>query len=306
MSKYELLPSKQSPPPPPPPPPKTHAPRNSTLLAGVIIVGQNKKDGESEDVKPLEETGDPSGENFFTPSKVFNINEATELVSNMRYAQHRVSLDAAKKLKVTAIVLAQITMLALGTLAVVNIIFGSKSKSYSSIFFAVTAFINCFTSGIVVWRYFGANASLYSSRKESKACYVMGALLYVLATNVVTRALLSLINGDDPEQKSSIVYLSLGSSLLCLILALAKLVVAWHLESVSIATDGITSVMGFLLGIGGVVASVVYHTDYSIWFVEGCIGVVIALVIVIYATWVLVKASHKTTTAEHDPMTLYN
>lgn len=267
----------------------SHQPQKSasTLLAGVIIVGKKNEETHLEEFEMEEEALNSESKEFFTRRKVFNMDEETELVCNMVYAYHRVSLETAKKLKILAMFIAFLTIASLGALTILNLVYGSFLKNYNTIFFSISCLLDCLTSATVVWRYFGANTSLYSSRKESTACIIQAGLLYTEAVNITIRSLFSLIHFEIPVQSKFIIYIELGTAVLCCALAITKMVVAWKLESVSIMSDGISSIVGFLLGTGSVVAGVVFNTDYDIWFINGVVGVVVALLIAIYATAIL-------------------
>ena len=262
--------------------------RPTSLLAGVIIMGKNKDaiDEFNLDQSPVESNA--TSKQFFTASQVFNFTEETSLMNNMKYAHHRVSLDTAKKLKVAAIFVSVITILALGALAIVNLIFSTRENSNTAFAFALESFLDCLSSAVVIWRYFGANTSLYSSKKEKKACITLGVFFFILAILITAKALSSLIGAKSPSDSTMILYLQLGSGLFCLLLTVIKGYIAWALESVSVGTDAVNSGIGFFLGISGVISSVIYSANSDIWFVDSLVGILCSLVLVSYGTWVII------------------
>ncbi|XP_024919511.1 transmembrane protein 163a [Cynoglossus semilaevis] len=158
--------------------------------------------------------------------------------------------------------------------------------SASAFGFAFDATLDVMSSIIVLWRYSNA-AAVHSAHREYIACVVLGIVFILSSLCILGKAIHNLATRMLPEVDDFLFSVSIVSGLTCALLAVAKFMLGRVLTSRALLTDGFNSLIGAVMGFSILVSAEVYKNHPDVWFLDGTIGVIIALIILAYGVKLL-------------------
>ncbi|KAK2156940.1 hypothetical protein LSH36_202g10013 [Paralvinella palmiformis] len=162
-------------------------------------------------------------------------------------------------------------------------------KNNSTAFaFSLDALLDCASSAVVIWRYWGSAASLYSLKRERIACIILGVLFIASFISICTRSTFSLISQEHPRRSHTLWVISVINVVVCIGLMVSKGVLASKLESITIATDAVNSGIGFIMAVSTVVSDLIYNNTTSVWYVDTLIGMICSVFLLAYGIWVII------------------
>ncbi|CAL9689702.1 unnamed protein product [Knipowitschia caucasica] len=92
-------------------------------------------------------------------------------------------------------------------------------------------------------------------------------------------------------QDDFLLSVSVLSGVLCSLLALIKFFLGRILKSRALVTDGFNSLVGALVGFSIIMSAEVYKNHPDVWYLDGAIGIAIALVILVYGVKLLLDTA---------------
>jgi len=210
--------------------------------------------------------------------------EQTALVGD----EHRVSPKEAKRLRIGVLILSWFSVILLAGLGAGTLALGIRDDSSSAFAFALDAFLDVLSSLVVIWRFFSNGDTLYSNKKESMACMVLGGLFLVSSLSIGVRSGMAIKFAEHARVEDVIWYIYATNGTVCTLLMAAKLYFGWKLESKSILTDAVNSLIGGVLAFASLGGDSVIDTYPRAWLVDPVMGLVCALAMLAYGLWILV------------------
>lgn len=233
-------------------------------------------------LKPAKE-GDSRG----MGSKKESEDESTRLVNES--GSHRVDYQHALNLRKVVLALSGLTVVSLLCISITALIQAVKTSSNSMLALGLETMLDSVTSCVVIWR-FSSKEAMYSDSKERAACLCLGFMCLLIDVVLIVRSSLSLSKQEEVTREVSLLYTFSVSIVACISLAIAKFYIAFKLESISIATDAMTSGLGALLSLSCIAT---YFVDESLWFLDGVLGLVASALLAIYGVAIIIYELQK-------------
>jgi divalent metal cation (Fe/Co/Zn/Cd) transporter len=133
-------------------------------------------------------------------------------------------------------------------IAVFALVLGSATGSLALVAFGLESVVDSAASGVLLWR-FGIEARHphRGRRLEERVSRLIGAVLVVVATYLVTASVRALISGAATRESSASIALASASVALLPWIAYRKLTLARRLGSGSLRADGVLTLGGAVL-----------------------------------------------------------
>uniref|UniRef100_A0A3B4A8M2 Cation efflux protein transmembrane domain-containing protein n=1 Tax=Periophthalmus magnuspinnatus TaxID=409849 RepID=A0A3B4A8M2_9GOBI len=204
------------------------------------------------------------------------------LESSLRLKPHE-----AQSFRRKALAVSWVSVVVTTALAIAAFIVSFMRHSSSAFGFAFDASLDVLSSAIVLWRYSNA-AAVHCAHREHVACLVLAVLFVLSSFCIMGKAVHDLITRNPPELDDFLLSVSVLSGALCSVLAILKMFLGRVLTSRALITDGFNSLVGALMGFSILVSAEVFKNHPDVWFLDGTIGVLIGVVILVYGVKLLV------------------
>lgn len=204
------------------------------------------------------------------------------LESSLRLKPHE-----AQSFRRKALAVSWISVIITITLAIAAFTVSFLQHSASAFGFAFDALLDVLSSVIVLWRYSNA-AAVHSAHREHIACVVLGVLFVLSSFCIMGKAVHDLVSENPPEVDDFLYSVSILSGVLCLVLAVLKILLGRVLTSRALITDGFNSLVGAVMGFSILMSAELNKNHPNVWFLDGTIGVLIGVIILGYGLKLLV------------------
>lgn len=176
---------------------------------------------------------------------------------------------------------------------VVGLAISVATGSAATLGYALENGVDSFSSGLVLWRFWGGGSSVPEEvleTREKRASIGIAFAFIALALTVGSVASVHLHHAEEPEQVSKLIALAAPSVVFCLLLGVFKHRVGSLVDSPSLKKDGICSLCGAGLSLGVMVGGLLllYDIDGS-WWLDGAIAVTVSAGLLVYGLFTLVK-----------------
>ncbi|XP_028292915.1 transmembrane protein 163-like [Gouania willdenowi] len=221
----------------------------------------------------------------FTGGHEMKITDSVEgeglLESSLRLKPHE-----AQKYRKKTLWVCWLSIVVMLILAVVAFTVSFMRQSASAFGFAFDATLDVLSSIIVLWRYSNA-AAVHSAHREYIACVILGVVFVLSSVCILGKAVHDLATRMPPKVDDFLFSVAIVSAFLCAVLAVAKFMLGRVLTSRALITDGFNSLVGAVMGFSILISSEVFKGHPDVWFLDGTIGVLIALIILAYGVKLL-------------------
>uniref|UniRef100_UPI00358ED6BA transmembrane protein 163 n=1 Tax=Myxine glutinosa TaxID=7769 RepID=UPI00358ED6BA len=209
------------------------------------------------------------------------VDPTTELHVGLLESSQRLRPQEAQVYRRWTLAVSLLSIVITLALAVAAFVVSSLQSSAAAFGFAFDALLDVLSSIIVVWRYSKAGA-VHSAHREYQACVVLGIIFLLSAVCIMSKAIHDLVRRLLPEVDDFLLTVSILSGVVCLILSVAKFALGRILTSKALITDGFNSLVGGLMGFSMLASAEIYASNPNVWYIDGTIGLVIAIVILAY------------------------
>lgn len=173
----------------------------------------------------------------------------------------------------------------------VSIVTGSSA----TLGYALENAVDSFSSGLVLWRFWGGGKAGSPSEEElelrEKRSSIGIAIAFMVLGFVVGGVASShLAHETEPDKLTALLSLSIPSVPIFGVLGLAKLYVGTKIDSPSLKKDGICSVCGSGLSLGVSIGGLLLLGGADAWWLDGTIAVLVSLGLFGYGFYTLHKA----------------
>lgn len=213
---------------------------------------------------------------------------------------HRVSVKAAARLRIGAIVISWVSVIFSLATGVAALVLGSIDHSEALFGYGLDATLDSLSSMAVLWRFYGGMSDLYSQEKERRACIVIGCLFLVSGLLLTGKSVYSIVE-EVHETKAVVLYTSfaLSTGIVSLLLALVKVYLGYKLESEAMATDSIITFVGAAMSFAGVAGLELYVQDTNLWFMDSVFGIICGTFLFFFGVKLLVEMLILKKSTEH-------
>ncbi|XP_060945106.1 transmembrane protein 163a-like [Limanda limanda] len=264
---------------------------DSTVVDGTVRNGQCAPDGFSNNHHQNHQNHhqpqarSPGQSEPYTTGHEMKITDSVEgeglLESSMRLKPHEAQNYRKKALWVSWVSIVVTLMLAVAAFTL-----SFMRHSASAFGFAFDASLDVMSSFIVLWRYSNA-AAVHSAHREYIACVVLGVVFVLSSLCILGKAIHNLATKMLPEVDDFLFSVSIVSGFTCILLAVAKFMLGRVLTSRALFTDAFNSMIGAVMGFSILISAEVYKQHPDVWFLDGTIGVLMALLIFGYGVKLL-------------------
>jgi len=202
----------------------------------------------------------------------------------------RVSLKTALKYRLHALIISWISVFVLLILGIITFVFSVIDDSSAAFAFGFDALLDTLSSLVVIWRYWCSE--LYSPKRESVACLVLGHL-FLASTGIITwKSITTIMEDVPPVLDIKLFYIYLTDAVVCSLLLIAKLYLGWKLESKVLYTDSINTGLEALMAMASIVGEVLSDkSNYSgAWLIDPVAALFSAAVLLIYGVGVIIHS----------------
>ncbi|CAB1450102.1 unnamed protein product [Pleuronectes platessa] len=263
---------------------------DSTVVDGTVRNGQCAPDGFSNNHHQHQNHHQPQAKSPgqsepYTNGHEMKITDSVEgeglLESSMRLKPHEAQNYRKKALWVSWVSIVVTLMLAVAAFTL-----SFMRHSASAFGFAFDASLDVMSSFIVLWRYSNA-AAVHSAHREYIACVVLGVVFVLSSLCILGKAIHNLATKMLPEVDDFLFSVSIVSGFTCILLAVAKFMLGRVLTSRALFTDAFNSMIGAVMGFSILISAEVYKQHPDVWFLDGTVGVLMALLIFGYGVKLL-------------------
>lgn len=176
---------------------------------------------------------------------------------------------------------------------IVGLAISVATGSAATLGYALENGVDSFSSGLVLWRFWGGGASVSEEvleTREKRASIGIAFAFIALAFTVGSVAAVHLHHSEEPEEVSKLVALAAPSVVICALLGIFKYRVGSLVDSPSLKKDGICSLCGAGLSLGVLVGGSLLLNDVDgSWWLDGAIAVSVSVGLLGYGVFTLVK-----------------
>lgn len=212
----------------------------------------------------------------------------TQLLDNGPYQGGDLNRKCALTLSIVSVVF---NLVVGGT----GFVFAFQRNSASIYAFAAECLLDMLSSVIVLWQYLTPH---YSFARERIACMLLGLFFIISAIAIISKAMDDLIVRESPTWIPVLVILAGVGAAACFLLALVKFTLAKRMGSLSLALDGINSLVSGFCATAVIVSDLVYDSNPEVWYMDAVLSAVAALVMllvgakVLFENWSLARHGH--------------
>lgn len=235
----------------------------------------------------LREVEQPPMEGESSKSKQTNLNEKSGLIQR-HYSPLPKPMTDVKYLHKGILLVSWFSVVLLGILATVTLVFAFRDGSSSCFAFSLDAFLDVLSSLVVIRRFTGDDGGLSSRRKEALACITLGVLFLFSALSIFTYSVFSLTTNLFPLVEDAIFIVFSINGAACTFLMVAKFYLGVKLKSKSIITDAVNSLIGGLLAFASIIGDTIYETNEAGWVIDPSVGIVCSALLFAYGVWIIV------------------
>ncbi|KAK2561576.1 Transmembrane protein 163 [Acropora cervicornis] len=167
------------------------------------------------------------------------------------------------------------------------------SGSSAAFGFAFVAVLDSLSSGIVFWRFFGADTMEPNtvSLRERRACIAISVCFILSAIAITSRAVYALVADNKLGREELMKMLSLASLIFLIFLAGFKGLIASKVESRAMKTDAINSLAEAVMTLGMIASDEFCKRDQNICFLDSAVAITIAVALLAYGIIILLQVA---------------
>ncbi|XP_029203746.2 transmembrane protein 163-like [Acropora millepora] len=167
------------------------------------------------------------------------------------------------------------------------------SGSSAAFGFAFVAVLDSLSSGIVFWRFFGADTMEPHtvSLRERRACIAISVCFILSAVAITSRAVYALVADNKLGREELMKMLSLASLIFLIFLAGFKGLIASKVESRAMKTDAINSLAEAVMTLGMIASDEFCKRDQNICFLDSAVAITIAVALLAYGIIILLQVA---------------
>lgn len=207
--------------------------------------------------------------------------------------------DKERHARLIALILAAVSMVTVGTLALVTLSLAIKYESDSAFVFAADGILDSLDSIVVIWRFYDPHQT-WSARKEYVGCVILGIFSFVSAIGLFVKSTLSITNPEARFHAVEDVWIvSSVDGITCLLLSGGKLYASYILRSLVVFTDGINSAVGAVMAFTAVASDVIIEKHDDAWLMDPIVGYVFTIFFALYGVWLMLPPKEQHKSAKH-------
>jgi len=175
---------------------------------------------------------------------------------------------------------------------VCGLVVSGVTSSSATLGFALENAVDFLSSALVCWRFWGGGKAVPEAQleqREKRASVGIAISFVILAFVVGGVAIGHLSTHERPSDVTVLIALSVPSAIAFGLLGGLKMWVGQATSSASMKKDAACSLCGAVLSLGVIVGALAVGADERLWFVDALVAVVVALLLLSYGCFVLVK-----------------
>ncbi|XP_068751525.1 transmembrane protein 163a-like isoform X2 [Montipora capricornis] len=155
--------------------------------------------------------------------------------------------------------------------------------------FAIAACLDACSSAVVVWRFWGTYGQKYSYQRERTACIIIGGFLVLSGCAILLKAVFMLVHDNEPKRNTAILIATVAASILMVLLAWFKYVIAYKVDSRTLRTDGFNSTAEAVMAFITAFSDLIYQVNSNVWFLDASAALFIAFVLFVYGARTIIE-----------------
>lgn len=155
--------------------------------------------------------------------------------------------------------------------------------------FAIAACLDACSSAVVVWRFWGTNGQKYSYQRERTACIIIGGFLVLSGCAILLKAVFMLVHDNEPKRNTAFLMATVAASILMVLLAWFKYVIAYKVDSRTLRTDGFNSTAEAVMAFTTAFSDLIYQVNPNVWFLDASAALFIAFVLFVYGARTIIE-----------------
>ncbi|XP_032241347.2 transmembrane protein 163 isoform X2 [Nematostella vectensis] len=155
--------------------------------------------------------------------------------------------------------------------------------------FAFQVLLDCLSSIVVLWRFYGIEGRKYSYQRERRACLGIGISFVVSSIVISAKAIHTLVINEEPKRSMNLLFVSGTSVFLLFSMAYIKYLVAYKTDSRALRIDAFNTSAGGVMAFAVTLTSILYEHSNKIWFLDATVALGISLVFFLYGVRTIIE-----------------
>eukprot|EP00111_Clytia_hemisphaerica_P001215 TCONS_00003472-protein len=173
-------------------------------------------------------------------------------------------------------------------LAVTSIVEGLHVDSAGTLGFGVETLLDIATSVVVVWHFHTVDEVFASKAKERITTTVLGIMMCLFSIGMMAKSIYNLVQKKIPFNEFKLLLITSVAAVVFTFLGWIKLYLSQKIGSKSVMMDAMCTFAATSMAVALMLSLTVYHFT-NLWFLDGIVAIIIALVMMFYGISALWK-----------------